>query len=280
MQSSRQSARFEFLPNHVPMRPARRSTWKGLTRSMAFAGAVCAFSAIAVTAHDLADITPAGQQILHDEIRNYLLSNPGILYEMAEAYEAMQELEASANLSEAIARNYEVLYNDPFSYVGGNPDGDLDIVEFIDYRCGYCRKAHPQVAELLESDGNIRFIVKEFPILGENSVTSALLAMAVLQLAGNEAYKSVNDYLFTETAEVDDRVVARVASIAGIDAEQLMLATSSEELIAKIQENYLLAQELGIEGTPAFLVGTTLIPGHMELADMRNLVEAERNSLN
>ena len=111
------------------------------------------------------------------------------------------------------------LFADQASWVGGNPDGDITVVEFMDYRCGYCRKAYQEVEDLVKADGNIRLVLKEYPILGEDSVTSARFAIAVLQLHGNDAYKKAHDALITLRGAPDAETLGRLATDLGFDAE-------------------------------------------------------------
>ena len=138
-------------------------------------------------AFDLSQMSDAEREAFRAEIRAYLLENPEVIMEavaVLEQRDAEKQAQADVDL---IAANANALFNDPSSWIGGNPDGDITMVEFVDYRCGYCRKAHDEVAELISSDGNIRFIVKEFPILGEASLTSSRFALAVRQIAGDDA---------------------------------------------------------------------------------------------
>ncbi|NIY99586.1 thioredoxin domain-containing protein, partial [Salipiger sp. HF18] len=146
---------------------------------------------------DFSDMTPEQRQAFGAQVREYLLENPEVIMEAVNALEAKQAQQQAAADDQLVADNADALFRDGYSWVGGNPDGDVTIIEFSDYRCGYCRRAFPEVEELIESDGNIRFIMKEFPILGEASVTSSRFAIATQLEAGDDAYKSVHDALMT-----------------------------------------------------------------------------------
>ena len=146
--------------------------------------AIAALAAGPVAAFDIAKMTDAERAAFQTEIRSYLLAHPEVLDEMANALDA-QKAETQAVVDrDLVSANRADLDSDPASYVGGNPEGDLTVVEFIDYRCGYCRKAHGEVAELVRSDGNIRYVVKEYPILSEQSVMAGRVAIAVLRDLG------------------------------------------------------------------------------------------------
>jgi protein-disulfide isomerase len=123
---------------------------------------------------------------LHEEIRAYLLENPEILSEMIALLEQQREEETSADARDLVADNTDAIFDDGFSFVGGNPDGAITVVEFLDYQCTFCRRAHPDLQELLGADGDIRWIVKELPILGPGSELASRAAIAVLISEGPE----------------------------------------------------------------------------------------------
>ncbi|MEH6776198.1 MAG: thioredoxin domain-containing protein, partial [Cereibacter changlensis] len=113
------------------------------------------------------EMTDAERSAFRAEVRAYLVENPEVLIEAMTALEAKQQADQANNDLALLRDNAEEIFNDPASWAGGNLEGDITLVEFVDYRCGYCRKAHDEVAELVKSDGNIRFVLKEYPILGE-----------------------------------------------------------------------------------------------------------------
>ena len=141
------------------------------------------------------------------EIRAYILNNPEVIIEAVQNLEnKKRQNQDEVNLS-LIQSNYDELFNDNISWQGGNLNGDITIIEFLDYRCGYCRKAHEEVKKLIKSDGNIRLIIKEYPILGEKSTLSARLAISVLQKHGPEGYKIVHDKLMTENINLNENSI-------------------------------------------------------------------------
>ncbi|MCY4326658.1 MAG: thioredoxin domain-containing protein [Rhodobacteraceae bacterium] len=175
----------------------------------------------AAYSHDFGNLSEDGRAQLRQEIRDYLLTNPEILIEafsLLESRQAAAELEQSR---EAILANAELLFNNPNSWQGGNPEGDITIVEFIDYRCGYCRKAHTEIQELLATDPGIRMIVKEYPILSQESFDSAKLALAALRNGGQDAYKLAHDFLIGFNGEIDSDLYANISTLTGIDQDVL-----------------------------------------------------------
>lgn len=232
---------------------------------------------IGAQAHDLNQLSIDQRSALHQEIRRYLLTNPEVIVEVMSALEQQQQRNTALMRQQAIAEYADELFFDENSWVGGNVDGDITIVEFVDYRCGFCRKVHPEIQRLLASDGNIRFVVKEYPVLGEDSVRSSRLAIAVLKLKGNSAYKKVHDHLISLTTPVDDAVFADVAELSGVDILELARTAQSNDVQQILNANYSLGERLSIRGTPAFVVGGVFVGGYLPFGQMRNLVQAERS---
>ena len=226
---------------------------------------------------DISDMTPEQREAFGAQVRDYLLENPQVIMEAVNALENRQAEQQAVADQQIVADNADALFRDGFSYVGGNPDGVITIVEFSDYRCGYCRRAFPEVEELIESDGNIRFIMKEFPILGEDSVTSSRFAIATLMEEGDEAYKAVHDALITLEGEPSEQVLRRLADTLGLDAEAIIARMSDEEVTRRIQETRELATRLQINGTPSFVFGDQMLRGYVPLDGMRQLVEQIRS---
>ncbi|TCO70967.1 DsbA family protein [Rhodovulum euryhalinum] len=232
--------------------------------------------ALPAQAFDVATMTAAEREAFRAEVRSYLMDNPEVLMEAIGVLEQRQAEAQSANDVALVQVNADALFRDGQSWVGGNLDGDITLVEFIDYRCGYCRKAHDEVAELVSSDGNIRFVVKEFPILGDQSVLSSRFAIATLQLAGGDAYKRVHDALITFRGNVTEDGLKSLGDSLGLDSAAIMGRMNAPEVDAVIAENQGLAQRLQISGTPTFVVETQMLRGYMPLEGMRRIVDEVR----
>jgi protein-disulfide isomerase len=150
------------------------------------------------------------------------------------------------------------------------------VVEFMDYRCGYCRRASPEVEELISADGNIRFILKEFPILGPQSELASRFAIAVQQLHGDDAYKDVHDALMVLESDIDAGTLSRLAEGLALEPAPILERLESPEVSAVIEANYALAQALQISGTPTFVMGGQMIRGYVPLQSLQAIVEQER----
>lgn len=232
--------------------------------------------ALPALAMDLKELSDEERAQFRAEVRAYLLENPEVIMEAVERLQAREaEQQQQADLS-LVAENAEAIFNDGYSWVGGNPEGDITLVEFLDYRCGYCKRAHGEVAQLLESDGNIRLIVKEFPILGEQSVLASRFAIAVKQVAGAESYRAVNDALMAFNGEIALPALRRLATTYGLDAAEIEARMESEEVTAEIAETRALAQRLQITGTPTFVMEDELLRGYMPYDQMADIVAEKR----
>ncbi|SMY07898.1 DsbA family protein [Flavimaricola marinus] len=225
-------------------------------------------------ATDLASMTDEERATFRAEIRAYLLENPEVLMEAIGVLE-QREQQAQANADVDLARAYQdALFNDGFSYVGGNPEGDVTIVEFMDYRCGYCKRAFPEVEELISADGNVRFIIKEFPILGEQSVLAAQFAIATQQVDGDEAYKLVHDALMTFRGDITLDSLSRLGEAYDLDSDSIIAEMNSDAVNGIIATNRQLANQMQISGTPTFVFDDQMLRGYVPL-DQMELILAE-----
>lgn len=225
---------------------------------------------------DLNNMTEEERTAFHEAIRGYLLENPEVILEAVNVLEQRQAEEAARADFDLVANNKDAIFDDPRSWVGGNPDGDVTLVEFLDYRCSFCRRAMPEVASLLESDGNIRLIIKEFPILGDASVIMSRFALATRSVEGPDAYKDVHDALMGLNTDPSDVTLRRLAEGLGLDGDKILAEMDSPEIDAELQDNYALAQALNIQGTPSFVLGDELLRGFLPAAEMAQLVELKR----
>ncbi len=219
-------------------------------------------------AFDPAAMSQAEREAFGSEIRAYLLENPEVIFEAVAVLEQRQAEAQEAGDGALIAANADALFDDTHSYVDGNPEGDITVVEFFDYRCGYCRKAFDDVNALLEQDGNIRLILKEFPILGEQSTLSSRFAIATKQVAGDEAYKSVHDALMTFKGDLSDTALRRLAEGLGIDADPVLAHMNSDEVDVVIAANHAVGQAMQVSGTPSFVFGDQVLRGYVPLDGM------------
>lgn len=229
-----------------------------------------------VAALDLDAMTDPERDAFRAEVRAYLLDNPEVLMEAIGVLEAREaELQVAADAA-SLRDNARLIADDGHSWVGGNPEGDVTLVEFMDYRCGYCRQAFAEIEELVAEDGNIRFVLKEFPILGEQSEAASRFAVAVQQLHGPDAYKDAHDALFALRGDVTPDALARLAEGLALDPQPILDRMGAPEVTAVIDSNRALAQTLRISGTPTFVLGDQMLRGYLPLDEMRARLEAER----
>lgn len=217
---------------------------------------------------------------LRAEIRAYLMEHPEVLFEAVAEYER-RTASAQADMDTALIEiNGEDIFGDDHSWVGGNPDGDITLVEFVDYRCSFCRRAFEHVMEFVEADGNIRLVMKEFPILGPQSDISSRMAVAVLHLGGDEAYAEVHERLLTLEGDLTESVIGAMAVELGLDPAEVIARMGSDEVTAILAENRALAQRLQINGTPTFVIGGPdngqLIRGFLPAEDLQRVAAGLR----
>ena len=243
---------------------------------LALAAAAAALIAAPAAATDLDAMTEADRAAFRAEVRAYLLENPEVILEAINVLEQRQAAQQAADDVSLVRVNAEEIFSDGYSFVGGNPDGDVTMVEFLDYRCGYCRRAHPEVNELLNTDGNIRYIIKEFPILGEQSVLASQFAIAVKQVQGDEAYLATHDRLMSMRAEVTSEALTAMSDQLGYDTTAILEVMQSPAVQEQITRNRALAQRLRINGTPSFVFDTQMVRGYVPLDTMRGIVSELR----
>lgn len=236
---------------------------------------LAALAVLAFLAGESRAQTPAGpdREAVERIVRDYLLANPEIVAEALQTLRARQEAEEQARAEAAIAENREVIDRHPMSPVSGNAAGDVTVVEFFDYQCGYCRRALPTMVELLDNDANVRVVWKEFPILGPVSEFAARASMAAERQG---KYHDFHIRLMGEEDKLSVERVMEVAGLVGLDVAQLSRDMKDPAIQDYIQETRSLAQAIGIRGTPSFVIDGTLVRGVVDSARMKELVAAAR----
>ena len=225
-----------------------------------FLGTSLALSAPAM-AFDISAMTDDEKAAFGEAVRDYLMENPQVLIESINVLENRQAQDAAQTDLQLVEANSDALFDDGHSWVGGNPDGDLTMVEFIDYRCGVCRQFNAEVHDAVEKDGNIRLILKEFPILGEESVLSSRFAISVHQIAGDEAYETAHDALMALRTPATDESLRGIAEEIGVDADAIMAHMDTDAVNMVLQKNHELGQTMAIQGTPTFVIGDQMLRG-------------------
>ena len=232
----------------------------------------------AVPAHAQEQSLPGGfsadqAQGIERIVRDYLLANPEVLVEALTAYQRQQKLAEAQLREQAIAQRDRELAQDPATPVIGNPEGDVVMVEFFDYRCPYCKTVARMVRDEVANDGNVRLVMKEFPILGPQSVQAARAALAA---AMQDKYEAFHFALMTQPGDMSDAHIDTVAGMVGLDVPRLRRDMELPEIEEALGRNIALAEAIGIRGTPAFIVGKTLVPGAIDAEALQKLIAEAR----
>ncbi|MCC7252070.1 DsbA family protein [Hyphomicrobium sp.] len=208
-----------------------------------------------------ASFSPDQRRAIEGIVKDYLVQNPEIFLEVQSALEAKVAREEAERTKALVASYAKEIYRAPNAPVAGNPDGDITVVEFFDYNCGYCKRGFAEIAKLVEQDKNVRVVFKEFPILRDESEQAAHVALAA-RMQGK--YWEVHSDLITTKGLVNEAVGLKIAEKHGLDMEKLKADMASPEVKAEIDRVKELAQKLSINGTPHFLVGDRAIGGAPE----------------
>ncbi|WP_018699866.1 DsbA family protein [Amorphus coralli] len=193
-------------------------------------------------------------------VRGYLLENPEILEEAFTALQERRRQAESVAQQDAVSDNKEALFNSPRQVVLGNPEGEVTLVEFFDYNCGYCRRAGEDLNKLIEANPDLRVVLKEFPVLGPESVEAAQVGIAVNEVAPDR-YGEFHDALLASDGRVDAQAALAVVEQLGLDRSAVETAMDADVVQATIEEVYTLANALGLTGTPSYVVGDTVFVG-------------------
>lgn len=218
-------------------------------------------------------IDPARRAEIETIVRDYLLRNPEVLVEAITALENKQKAAESQAAQSKIVANRDALLRDSRDQILGNPQGDVTLVEFFDYRCGYCKQAQPNVLALVAADPKLRVVLKEFPILGPDSVIASRVAQAAI---AQGKYDALHNALFAATGKLDSAKIFAIAGSVGLDETRLKTDMQAAAIDKQIEDNHALAEKLGISGTPAFIVGDQLIPGALPLDELQKAIATAR----
>jgi protein-disulfide isomerase len=219
------------------------------------------------------EITPEQRRAIEAIIHDYLMQNPDVLIEALREAEAKANTDADAKAVQVLRDRRREIFDDPATPVGGNPQGDVAIVEFFDYRCPYCKQVHPAIQNLLDQDRKLRFVYKELPVLGPQSDMAAHAALAA-RLQGK--YEPFHIAMMAIKGQITDEVVYRVAGSIGLDVDRLKRDMTDPEIDQALSANKALANALDIRGTPGFIIGDHIIPGAIDLDALKNMVADAR----
>lgn len=203
-------------------------------------------------------------------IEDFLMRDPKVLQRVSVALEDTLRTEEQSRVQTMLASYQDQIFNADSDVILGNPDGDVTLVEFFDYNCGYCRNALPDLAALLAEDPNLKVILKEFPILSNESIDAARISVLVGQ--ADVDYWAFHEALFTSRSKVDKSVALSAAADLGLSRVDLELRMGEPVVAETIQRSYEIAQALGISGTPTYIIGNEIIPGAIGAEELRTRI--------
>jgi len=209
-------------------------------------------------------------------IREYLIANPEILFEVQKAYEAKQEVLQKEKSKDIIANASDAIFNSPSNVILGNPEGEITIVEFFDYNCGYCKRALKDMEDILANNSDVRFVLKEFPILGDDSVAAHRVASA-LHIVAPEHYAEFHRSLLGGHGRANEEAAMEIALSLGVDEAELKAAMDDPSIEQGYRETFQLADMLGISGTPSYVVGDETVFGAVGVQQLASKIENVRN---
>jgi protein-disulfide isomerase len=211
-------------------------------------------------------------------IREYLLSHPELLQEVMGELEKRQAVAEAEKHRAGVKQHAQIIFSSPRQVTLGNPQGDVTVVEFFDYNCGYCKRAMEDMTALLKGDSKLKFVLKEFPVLGEGSTQAAQVAVAVRMQdkTGGKKYLEFHQKLLTGRGQADKMRAIAVAKEIGLDMARLEKDMASDEVKETLQESFKLAEALGLNGTPSYVVGSDVVIGAVGLPALKERVNTAR----
>lgn len=216
---------------------------------------------------------PEWRQSVERVIESYIRSHPEVIEQAFQALEAKRQEEEKAHIIQALVAHQSELLHDPASPMSGDPAGEVTVIEFFDYRCGFCKRVAGSVTQLQKDDARVRIVYKDFPILGDDSMQAAKAALASQAQGRHQAF---HEALLAANGDLSREHVLQIASEVGLDTKKLVADMENPEWLTIIERNRALAKDLGITGTPAFVVGNELVPGAMDLPALKDLIARAR----
>jgi protein-disulfide isomerase len=245
-----------------------------LTRLALAAGLIVTLGAFSGHAQSISD---AQRGDIEKIIREYLIAHPEVLQEAMAELEKKQAADEAVKNQAAVKDNAETIFNSARQVVVGNPQGDVTMVEFFDYNCGYCKKAMSDMLDMMKADPKLRVVLKEFPVLGQGSVEAARVAVAVrMQDKTGKKYLEFHQKLLGIRGQANQAAAMTAAKDAGLDMAKLEKDLASPEVKTSLEESYKLAEALGLNGTPSYVIGTDVVVGAVGLPGLKEKVSQAR----
>jgi protein-disulfide isomerase len=211
-------------------------------------------------------------------VKDYLLSHPELLQDVMNELEKRQAVAEAEKHRASVKEHSAEIFTSPRQVTLGNPQGDVTVVEFFDYNCSYCKRAMSDMLDLIKDDGKLKFVLKEFPVLGEGSIEAAQVAAAVRMQdkTGGKKYLEFHQKLLGGRGQADKARALAAAKDVGLDVAQIEKDMASDEAKATIEENFKLAEALGLNGTPSYVVGSDVVVGAVGLNTLKEKVNCAR----
>jgi protein-disulfide isomerase len=229
----------------------------------------------APTAASAQSFTDTQRSDIETIVKNYLIAHPEVLEEAMNELSKRQAAAETQKHEESIAKNADVIFNSPRGVTLGNKDGDVTFVEFFDYNCGYCKRAMADMMDLLKNDSKLKVVLKEFPVLSEGSVDAAKVAVAA-RMQDPKKYLDFHQKLLGGRGQADKARAMAAAKDAGYDTAKIEKDLASPEVKATIAENFKLAEDMGLNGTPSYVIGKQIVVGAVGLDGLKEKIGIAR----
>jgi protein-disulfide isomerase len=222
--------------------------------------------------------SPAQRGEIETNQRDYLLNHPELLQEVMAELDKRQNLADAEKHREGVKQHAQIIFSSPRQITLGNPQGDVTVVEFFDYNCAFCKRAMADMTDLMKGDGKVKFVLKEFPVLGEGSTQAAQVAVAVRMQdkTGGKKYLEFHQKLLGGRGQADKARAMAVAKEVGLDMARLEKDMASDEVKNTLQESFTIAEALGLNGTPSYVVGSDVVIGAVGLPALKERVNSTR----
>lgn len=255
------------------LRPSRLASLAVLAAMAVASPSVSAQQSPAPAEQSTPAVDPIQKEAIEQVVRDYIRAHPEIVVEALDAYQARKDEEERSAQAKTLTSRAEELFRSASSPVIGNAQGDVTLVEFFDYQCGYCKRAQPDLERLVKQDGGLKVVLKEFPILGPASVTAARASLAA-KMQGK--YLEFHTKMMGLKGQLTDQVIYDTAQQVGLDVDKLKQDMNDPAVVAELRANMDLAQALGVQGTPAFVINDQIIPGAVGFDALKSEIDKER----
>ena len=232
-------------------------------------------AAPAARAQDDQPLTPKQQEAVKKLVHDYLMENPGIIADAIEALRQKEDLAAEAAAKKTLAERKDEVFNDADAPVLGNAKGDVTLVEFFDYRCPYCKAMADQIADVVKADGKTKLVMKEFAVLGPESVAAAKAALASRE---QKKYEEFHRALMRLKEPLTEKTLMKTASEVGINTDKLRKDMDDPKIDTILKNNLKLAHDLNVDATPTFVIGDQIVTGAIPAQNLKQLIDQARKS--